>query len=239
MVTLVYPGHDGKLFVTALTPLLFLVTERALQRGRLRDFSWVGLSVALVILTPHLQMAYFLFGAVGAYAIFRSWERWRGEGPGQGPRPAAFRWGLFLLASLLGAGAAGVQVLPAAGYITEHSRRTATTVEATPEAAREYSSSWSLHPEEVVALVVPEFVGNNSGGVDWTDNTYWGRNFFKLNHEYLGVVLVLLAALGAAGTAWGGLRWFLLGLGGVSLLFVVNANALARAQRRSGGGAAT
>ncbi|MEX2527419.1 MAG: hypothetical protein WEA09_07255 [Gemmatimonadota bacterium] len=220
MVTLVYPGHDGKLFVTALTPLLFLTAERALRSGRLREFSGVGLSVALVCLTPHLQMAYFLFGAVGVYALFRSWETSQEEGK----RPALRRWSLFLVASLLGAGAAGVQLLPAAGYITEHSRRTATTVQASPQEALAYSSSWSLHPEEVVSLVVPEFTGNSAGGAEWATDTYWGRNFFKLNHEYLGVVMVLLAMLGAVGRKWGRLPWFMGGLGGLALLFALGAH---------------
>lgn len=220
MVTLVYPGHDGKLFVTALTPLLFLTTERALRSGRLKDFSLVGLSVALVILTPHLQMAYFLFGAVGMYALFRTWDAARREGKG----PPLRRWGLFLLASVLGAGAAGVQLLPAAGYITDHSRRTATTVQASPEAGLAYSSSWSLHPEEVVSLVVPEFIGNSAGGAAWTTDTYWGRNFFKLNHEYLGVVMVLLAMLGVVGRRWGRLPWFMGGMGALALLFSLGAH---------------
>lgn len=33
LVTLVFPGHDGKLFVTALTPLLFWTMEGTFNRG--------------------------------------------------------------------------------------------------------------------------------------------------------------------------------------------------------------
>ena len=221
MVTLVYPGHDGKLFVTALTPLLFAVVELFLARGRPVWGAAIGAVVALVILTTHFQMAYFLFGTVGLYAGFRTIQEGRKEQVWSGP---IRRFGLFLAFSAVGAGAAGIQLLPAVGYVTEHSRRTLTTTESDPAEARAYSSSWSLHPEEVVSLVVPEFVGNNAGGAPWSTGTYWGRNPFKLNHEYLGLAALLLALVAFLGGPNPGLRWFLASTGGAALLFAVGTH---------------
>ena len=235
MVSLVYPGHDGKLFVTALTPLLFWATEAAFRGRSLLRWTGVAAVVGLVILTTHFQMAYFLFGAVGLYAFFRTAQIAAGRGPearggegreeaagarpARGPAPAGRKLGLFLAASLLGACLAAVQLVPAVEYVTESSRRTATTVQADEAGSVAYSSSWSLHPEEVASLVVPEFVGNDAGGAEWTSNTYWGRNPFKLNHEYAGLVVLLLAGLAFAGGARRDLRWFLAGLGGLGLLY--------------------
>ena len=108
--------------------------------------------------------------------------------------------------------------------MTEHSRRTLTTTESDPAEARAYSSSWSLHPEEVVSLVVPEFVGNNAGGAPWSTGTYWGRNPFKLNHEYLGLAALLLALVAFLGGPNPGLRWFLASTGGAALLFAVGTH---------------
>ena len=68
-VSLVFPGHDGKLFVTALTPLLFWAVERQFTRPTLKAFTGVALVVALVIYTTHFQMAYFLFAAVELKAM--------------------------------------------------------------------------------------------------------------------------------------------------------------------------
>lgn len=191
-VTLVYPGHDGKMFVVAMTPLLFWLSEWSWHRRDLLPGALLALSIALVLFSTHFQMAYFLFGALGVWMGIRAFEVARS----QGWRSAARGYGVFLGFSILGAGGAAVQLLPAFSYITEFSRRAATTVEASsPEAARAYSSSWSLHPEEALSLVVPEFSGNSAGGAEWTTETYWGRNAFKLNHEYLGVVLLVLALL--------------------------------------------
>ncbi|MBT8397448.1 MAG: hypothetical protein KJN92_10800, partial [Gemmatimonadetes bacterium] len=221
MVTLVYPGHDGKLFVTALTPLLFWAVERALVAGRLRAFGGMALVIGLVILTTHFQQAYFLFGAVGVYALVRVALLWRA---GLSPRLSAARFATFLAFSFLGAGIAGIQLLPAVSYVTEHSRRTATTTQATEEGSVAYSSSWSLHPEEVASLIVPEFAGNSAGGAEWATGTYWGRNVFKLNHEYAGLVVLLLAVLSFFGAAGRGIRLTFAGVGGVALLFALGAH---------------
>ena len=243
-VGLVFAGHDGKMFVTALTPLLFWATERHFLRPGLTSFTWLALVVAFVTLTPHFQMAYFLFGATGLFAIFRSIQILRGSGPEVVPRAddgapdassadprrgsrarAVSRFGLFLAASITGALIAGGQLLPAIDYVTADSRRTATSEALDEEAALEWSSSWSLHPEEAFSLVIPEFSGANIGGTGgWADNTYWGRNPFKHNHEYAGLVLLLLAAISFVGGSRRGLRWFFAGLAGTALFFALGAN---------------
>ncbi len=223
MVTLAFPGHDGKIFVTAMAPLLFWAMEWFLDRRGVLPLAAMAAIIALVILSTHFQMAYFLFGAAGAYMLFRCIQLGRGES-GEGWKPAASTFGAFLTFSLLGAGVTAVQLVPAVDYVTEHSRRAATTLQAEGPEAIAYSSSWSLHPEEVASLAVPEFVGSSVGTREWTRDTYWGRNPFKLNHEYLGLVVLLLAALAFTGGPRAGLRWFMAGMGTVVLLFSLGAN---------------
>ena len=227
MVTLVQGGQDGKIFVIALTPLLFWVTESFLVRGSTKSIALVSLVVGAVMLTTHFQMAYFLFGGVGAYVLFRTVLMWRAgkdDDDAGASRVAVTRFAAFVAAAVLGAGVAAVQFLPAASYVVDHSRRTATTTDASAEASREYASSWSLHPEEVVALAVPEFVGVSSANADWTRGTYWGRNPLKGNHEYAGLVVLLLAGVSFFGGARRSLRFFLSGLGAVALLFALGSH---------------
>ena len=230
LVSFVHPGHDGKIFVTALTPLMFWAAERTFVRSGLLPYVGVALVVALILFTTHFQMAYFLFGAVGVYYVFRVLQVWRGPVEEAVSRASGRRWalsrlGLFLAAALAGAGMAGIQLVPAVGYVLEHSRRTATTTDASAEDNVAYSSSWSLHAEEVVSFVIPEFAGNAAGGAPWADGTYWGRNPFKDNHEYFGLVVLLLAGLSfAAGSDRRELRWFFVSLGGVALLYALGRN---------------
>ena len=227
MVTLTLGGNDGKLMVAALTPLVFWGAESVLKRPSGRSAAGLAGAVALVCLTTQFQTAYYLFGSVGAYAVFRTLQMWRaGEAAERRRRllRANLVVGAFLGSSLLGAGLASFQLLPAFQYVGEYSRRVATTVDATPEEAIAYATSWSYHPEEVVALAVPEFVGNSGADADWAQGTYWGRNAIKLNHEYLGITVLVLALFGLLGRRRRGLRWFMGGLSLVWLLFALGTH---------------
>lgn len=246
LVSFIRPGHDGKLFVMALAPLLFWAVERHFQRPGPRSIASIGLVVALALFTTHFQMAYFLFGAVGMFAIFRTIQMGRGTDPTSGGdgapadavaaaadpgtpprsgwRVGGVRFALFLVASIAGAAGAAVQLVPSAAYVTEYSRRVQTTRDVAGEVGRDWSSSWSLHPEEAMNLIIPEFSGNNAGGSAWTNGTYWGRNQTRDNLPTAGVLVLLLAAVSFAGGRRKGLRWFLTGLGTVALLFALGTH---------------
>src|SRR5688572_7486578 len=190
LVSLVFPGGDGKLFVSALAPLMFWLTDRAFTRRTLADFALLALGIALVMFTSHMQLAYFTVWGISLYAIFRAVQIARTD------RPAALRaFGGFAVAGILGVAAAAVQFLPPLGYLREWSQRAGQTVQAGAQSGYAYSTTWSLHPEEVVSLAVPAFVGDNVQTELKAGNTYWGRNPFKLNHEYAGLVPLLLLPL--------------------------------------------
>jgi hypothetical protein len=191
LVSLVYPGGDGKLFVSALAPLMFWLTDRAARRRRVADFAFFSLGLALVVFTSHMQLAYFTVWGVSLYFLFRVAQAWRAD---HDAGRAAAAVGGFALAGLLGVGAAAVQFLPPLGYLREWSHRADKTVQAEAASGYEYSATWSIHPEEAVSLVVPEFAGHDAA-TDTRPATYWGRNAFKLNHEYAGLIPLLLVPL--------------------------------------------
>jgi len=225
LVGFVHPGHDGKIFVTALAPLLFWATERHFVRPGVGSIGGIGLVISLVLYTTHFQMAYFLFGGVGLYAIFRAAQIAKGsQHADRRPRAGATRFVLFLTAAVLGASGAAYQFFPAIDYVTNDSRRTQTTGAAAGETGRAWSSSYSMNPEEAMSLIIPEFAGNHAGGSAWATNTYWGRNGFKDNHEYAGLIVLLLAAVSFFGAARRQLRYFFVGLGVLSVTFALGAN---------------
>ena len=86
-----------------------------------------------------------------------------------------------------------------------------------------YSASWSLHPEEAVSLVVPEFIGANLSTDGRRINTYWGRNPFKLNHEYGGLIPLLLIPIAFLGRRRRGQVWFFTGLAAAALIYALGA----------------
>lgn len=221
LISLVYPGHDGKLFVAALTPLVFWLAERALTRRGLPEFALFALGVTLLLLTAHMQLAYFAVWGVTLYFLFRLAQIWRRE---RDKGTIARLFGLFALAGIAGTAAAAVQLVPPYLYLKTWSHRVEKTVEAEADRGYEYATSWSLHPEEALGLIVPEFAGDNIITPEGRQNqTYWGRNPFKLNAEYAGLVPLLLVPLLFLGRRRDPRAWFFAGLGVVSLLFALGA----------------
>lgn len=203
VASLVKPGHDGKLFVSALAPLLLLALLRAIRHRRADGYAVVALTVGLCLVSPQYQMAYYLFVAAGLwtlYLVFLDPER----PPAAGwPVPLA----LALGAVLLGVAIAAIQIVPFLAYIPFSPRAA-----GGPSGGWEYATGFSMPPVELFTTVLPQF----NGVLD----QYWGGNFFKSHTEYLGAVVVALAALGAGDRTR---RPLVLVLGGIALLFLLVA----------------
>ena len=180
IVSLVSPGHDGKLFVSALLPLAlyflykgvtgqFMAELRRLRRhGGLRP--------------PDAACADDLLHAHGGrvlVALPGFPERGTG-GDHSWPMMAA----LFVGALVLGFALASIQMMPFFEYI-KYSPRGA---EGSSSTGYAYGTGWSMPPEEVIGTLWPAFMGNL--------RDYWGRNPFKLHSDYIGVVALILASFG-------------------------------------------
>ena len=180
LASLAHPGHDGKLFVSALAPLLLLALTRAIRDQRLAAYGLVALTVGLCILTPHPQMTYYLLLAGGIWTLYLTFF--------DPDRPKDLRplsaIGLAALAVALGVGIGGIFVVPFLSYFPYSPR-----VIGDSATSWEYATSYALPIEELFGTILPHF---NGLGPD----AYWGRNFAKLHSEYLGVIVVALAALG-------------------------------------------
>ena len=200
-----YAGHYAKMGVIALFPLMCLLLERGLNQGRAIYFAGLGCLIAVGIYSPHLQILYFALWGLGFYFLFKMVEFYRS---GHNWRQLAGRTGLFSLAVALGLGLGAEGVLPSYLYTQTASKRAASEEEggAGKSSAEqlEFARSWSLHPEEVGSLVVPEFGGFNTPG---GERFYWGRNPMKLNSEYFGILVVLLAVLAVPALSRTPLGW--------------------------------
>jgi hypothetical protein len=221
LVSLVLPGGDGKLFVSALAPLMFWLTERAVRYGRLHDYAIFSLGLALMLFTSHMQAAYFCVWGVSLYFLFRAWQLGRLEAAAGGSIGGAVgkRLALFALAGLLGVGAAAVQFLPPLGYLQEFSHRA--DRQETRAQGKAWSATYSLNAEEIVALAIPEFVGElTPASPDRPPAGYWGKNPLKLNNEHSGLVPLLLLPILLARRRTPQVLFFA-GLGVLTLLFAM------------------
>lgn len=199
----VAPGHDGKLFVTALLPLMLLALVRAMRDGKVEAYFLLALAVGLGVLSPHPQMLYYALVASGLFAIFLAF----GREDRPGPRAGALQLAGALGAVLLGVGIGLIQLLPFYQYIPFSPR--ADTYRGF-EGATSYAIPWSHIPEFFFA----RFTGSSQAG------TYWAANPIKLHSEYLGLPVIALAMLGVFDRER---RRLVLWLAGIGLLFLLVA----------------
>lgn len=170
------PGHDGKLFVSALTPLSFWVLLNAIRHQRTWAFGAFAITVALIIL-GHYHMAYFLLLALGLWALYLVfWDPQRPVGMKPVPMLA-----LSAAAVAIGLGITALQVMPFFAYIPFSPRADGAT-----DLGWEFATSYALPPSEIFTLLLPQF----NGVLDH----YWGSNPIKFHTEYMGALPLVLAA---------------------------------------------
>jgi hypothetical protein len=206
LVSLVWGGQDGKMYVTALFPAaLWLLVTALDQRSWLR-FLWLG-AVAGLMVVAHPQLAYYAYIALLAYALGSLLTRRDKSG-------ALLATGLAggMLAGLTAIGVAAITLFPMYRYLREDSPR------AGPGRGFEYSASWSLHAEEGLSLFIPDF-----SGTDAQSETYWGKNPFKHNSEYGGALVLVLGIGAIAGLKGDRRRWGLGAMAAIALLYALGA----------------
>ncbi len=210
VASLASPGHDGKLYVSALFPLALFALTRGIRDARAWAWGLLAIVVGLAVLSPHPQLLQYLLLACAAYALYLAARGVRG---GVFSRPAAVRrLALALAAVIIGGLIGAIQYLPVREY-----------VQFSPRAGgiRDYaiatSYAWPL--EEILEVYLPEFAG-------MLDN-YWGVNGIHLHSEYIGAGVLILAF-----AAFGGMRrsarkseiWFFSGTLVVALLWALGGD---------------
>ena len=206
LVSLVWGGQDGKMYVTALFPAALWLLVTALDRHSWLRFIWLGVVAGLMVVA-HPQLAYYAYLALAVYALASLWSRRQAGG-------AFLANGLAggMVSVVTAAGVAAVVLLPMYRYLREDSPR------AGPGRGFEYSATWSLHAEEVASLFIPEF-----SGTDVQSQTYWGKNPFKHNSEYGGALVLVLGIAAVFGLRGDRRRWGLAAMATIALLYALGA----------------
>jgi hypothetical protein len=203
---LVSPGHDGKMFISALLPLALLLVVRGVRDGKQWAWGALALTVGLGVLSPHPQLLQYMLLVSGAFGLFLAFADTGGGGI---PRTTALRrLAASAVAVIVGFAMGAIQYLPVREYVPWSPRAGGK--------GWEHAISYSMPPEEMVNFWVPQFSG--------ILERYWGANDIHLHSEYLGVAVVLLAALAfAKGRALINrkLVWFFGGVAVLALLWAL------------------
>jgi hypothetical protein len=184
------PGHDGKLFVSALLPLALLLLVRGMRDGRFWAWGALAITIGLAVLSPHPQLLQYLLLVSGAFALYLAFAN---AGAGALDRRVAFRrLGLALAAVVVGALIGAIQFLPVREYVAWSPR--------VGGRGYDFATSFSMPIEELINVIVPQFSG--------ILELYWGRNGIHFHSEYAGAAVIVLATAAAGATLRPNVRSF-------------------------------
>ena len=237
-------GHVTKMWALVYAPLMMGGAWVTL-RGNI----WFGgvltaLAASLEIGANHPQITYYFLMAMAAF--------WLSEGiiAGREKRLRSFARRTAVLAAA-GVLAVGSNFAPL-WYTAQHSKDTmrggselATTAETLREGlALDYATAWSYGRAESFNLLIPDFMGRESGSTFAPDGhtaavlngyglrgaaqqlpTYWGEQPYTGGPTYLGAAAVFLAALGIA-LLRGRNKWWMLAVCVVMLLLSWGRNLM-------------
>lgn len=172
----VSPGHDGKLYVSALFPLLLWAVVSGVRDGKRWAWGALAIIIGLDVLSPHPQLLQYSLLASGAYALYIAINSIKSHHYEKNTAIArlAAALGSVILGGVIGA----IQYLPVRGYINWSPR-------AEGIGSYERATSYAWNPQELLNVYLPEFSGK-------LDN-YWGPNGIHLHSDYIGVVVLMLA----------------------------------------------
>jgi hypothetical protein len=200
------PGHDGKLFVSALLPLALWLLVRGVRDGRTWAWGAFAITVGLGVLSPHPQLLQYLLLTSGSFALFLALGS-DAEGKPIDRRTGVRRLAFALAAVLIGMAIGAIQFLPVREYVAW-----------SPRVGRDYAyaTSYSFPLIELVNLYLPQFTG--------ILDKYWGPNGIHLHSEYIGGPVLLLATAAFGGETRKRFRRFWAGAGVVALIWMLGGS---------------
>ena len=197
------PGHDGKLFVSAILPAVLLLLTRGLRDSRRWAWGALAIAIGLAFLSPHPQAFQYLLLVSGSFALYIAFSG--NDGQGKLTTSAALKGlGLALGSVAVGVMIGAVQYLPALVEYKPWSPRAAGHDWA-------IATSYSFPIEETINSYLPQFSG--------ILGSYWGQNGIHLHSDYFGVVVLMLLGSAFGATVRRSFRRFWIGTGIVALLW--------------------
>ena len=197
---LVNAGHLNKIFAMAYVPWVIACFLLFMKRKSLKSLCVLSLVTALQLWANHPQIVYYTWMIIGFYYFWNIILEYKNQSLSS-KTIARQTGGIFV--SLLVAFLIVSDPYKEVYTFQKHSNRGAKSVlDKTNETSSgtdwQYATQWSFHPKELISFVYPYFYGlQNFSSRDLKSAAYWGYMPFTQSTHYLGLIVLILASLGA------------------------------------------
>ena len=189
-------GHGSQIMTAAYIPWVMWMTIKIMERPSFINTGLLAILLGFQLQRAHVQIAYYTWMLSGAYALYFLIIHIKDI---KARNRSLMGFGSFLGAAVLVRRLAMLIYLPSLEY-TPYSIRGGGP---SGGADYNYATSWSFSPKELLTFIIPSAFG--FGG-----QTYWGNMPFTDYPNYMGIVILVLAAIGFVHRR-DPLMWFLLG----------------------------
>jgi len=197
---LINAGHNNKILAFAWLPWVFLAAENVFQKFSIKTILVLGLLAAFQMWSNHPQVVYYTWMLIGFRFVWL-----------QGESILDKVWNRKIFSRSLGGLVMGVGLaLMMVGdpYISvfefnKYSNRGSPSVldntnETKSGLKWEQATQWSFHPSETISFLYPYYYGlQNYPTKDVKSASYWGYMPFTQSTHYFGILVLLIAILGA------------------------------------------
>src|SRR5262245_47622773 len=171
VITMIMFGHNSKIATLVFLPLVLLATDEIWRAPSLRWVSILALAVGTMLVSSHLQIAYYTMLTAGVFLIVATIFAIRTK---DGAGVVLRRWMAWGVGLGLGIMASAVIFLSVHEYAA-HSIRGGTE----GGLKYDYATNWSFHPLEMITWILPSFMGFGKA-------SYWGWMPFTDFPHYMG-----------------------------------------------------
>lgn len=200
MFGLINAGHSSKLIALAYAPWVFLTADYCLRKKAWRGVLLLAIAASLQLWANHPQVVYYTWMVVVFWWLWLQTtslvdRKWAIKSEGKAT--------LLILSGLL---IALLIVSTPYVFIYEfqgHSNRGAPSVldqtgETESGVKWDYATQWSFEPYELISFIYPYYYGlQNFPTRDVKSAAYWGGMPFTQSTHYFGLLVILIAILGA------------------------------------------
>lgn len=199
-------GHEGRIIVASFLPMVFWLFHLGIRTATLPPFAGAAAAIGFSLLSFQIQNSYYLLLAAAIWAVFSIVTLQVHRDRRRLAKVLALGLGSVAFAFLL----ASVNFLPFLDYVAQSPRG------ESGGRGYEYSTSFSMPLAEISAIAVPEVAGHLE--------SYRGTNPMKLHTEYMGAVVLLLAAIGFVNSRRNRYWWLFVGLGAFALTLALGGS---------------